>query len=204
MPEKHLLNTSLLLPIVYLGSITYYSALLDAPATILEKHEHFIKQTYRNRCLIAGPNGKQMLVIPVEKGKTGHSPVKDVRICYNSAWQKIHWRSLEAGYRRSPYFEFYEDDLHGLYEEKEKFLVDFNLKLHEKIMKWLKEEKTLAFTGSYEKVYAEIRDCRNGWKEEDAKEYIQVFSARNGFIQGLSVVDLIFNEGPRSISYLKG
>lgn len=185
-----------------MGSVSFYQNLVNAHSVTFEKHEHFIKQTWRNRCAIAGPNGKQILVIPVIKGKSGHTPVKDVRICNDTPWQKIHWRSLEAGYRRSPYFEYYEDDLRPLFGTREEFLLDFNLKLHDKIMKFLKTKKKTGFTDKYNKHWDETEDLRDGWISAGSNKYVQVFSARNGFVEGLSIVDLIFNEGPVSTSYL--
>jgi hypothetical protein len=194
------------MPTAYLGAISYYRCMVHASQTYIEAHEHFIKQTFRNRCFIAGPNGKQMLVIPVMKGKTGHSVIKDVQISYELPWQKIHWRSLEAGYRRSPYFEYYEDGLKPFYEKQEKFLLDFNWKLHEKIATWLKWEHVIEKTIQYDKE-VNLIDYRLQWPGEHeltGTEYIQVFSARNGFIADLSIVDLLFNEGPHSFSHLLG
>lgn len=204
-------SNSILLPTAYLPPIQYYSKLIAYPEIIIEHFEHFPKQTYRNRTYIYSPNGKQNLVVPL-KSRTERTLTKDIRICYNDPWQKLHWRSFEAAYRRSPYFEYYEDDLRPFYTEpKFEFLIDLNMALIEFINTSLKINCAPQPTSTYEKEYKEMDDYRStiSPKKElssdttfKVKEYSQVFDNKHGFIPNLSIVDLLFNHGPRSVEYL--
>lgn len=200
-----------LLSIAYLPPVQYYSKLITYPEINIEQFEHFPKQTYRNRAYIYSPNGRQILTVPL-KNRTERTITKDIRICYNDPWQKLHWRSMEAAYRRSPYFEYYEDDLAPFYnEQKHEFLVDLNMELMQFINSLLKINVKYRFTSDYEKTYPNVNDYRNiiSQKAEPGadqtfvvKEYSQVFDSRHGFIPNLSIVDLLFNHGPRSLEYL--
>jgi hypothetical protein len=203
MLQENLKNKNIVLPFTYFGSSDIFRAILNASEVWLEKNEHFIKQTLRNRCFICGPNGKQMLVIPIKKGKVTHTVVKDVCISYESKWKTIHWRSIEAGYRRSPYFEFYEDDLRKVFEKDEKYLIDFNLNLQDLILTWLKTSVHFNFTNEYQKDFSDKIDLRNKERIGETNEYYQVFASKNGFIKNVSIIDLIFNEGPKSVLFLK-
>src|SRR5690606_42130887 len=120
-----------ILPLCYLPPISWFWAYLQGREgeILLEKQEHFPKQTYRNRCLIQSPNGRLALSIPVPKGSGEHTAYKDIRISRHQPWQKIHWRSQEAAYRSSAFFEFYEDELAPFYEKRFDFLFDFNEQL---------------------------------------------------------------------------
>ncbi len=192
-------------PIVYAGNINYFSQLKNCSAPLFDLHEHFIKQTYRNRCSIYGANGKLDLIIPVEKGKEGHRAMKDVKISYAQDWQKLHWRSLESAYRSSPYFEYYEHNFIAFYEEKTESLTDFNLKMHGLLCKLLDIETKTDLTTAY--VLNGIEDKRalaDPLVKLNSKfnSYTQVFETRHGFIENLSVLDLLFNCGPESSAYL--
>jgi len=144
-----------------MGNITYYGLLKSNEVTV-ELHEHFIKQTYRNRCTIYGANGKLDLIVPIEKSKGSERKImKDCRISYSGPWQKLHWRSLESAYRRSPYFEYYEDELAPYYEKKTEFLVDWNEMLQEKICKLLHLDVKWGKTEKFEKEYPGIVDLRS-------------------------------------------
>ena len=197
-----------LFPLFYLGSIEYYSKLVEHGQIIFEQFENFPKQTYRNRCVIAGPNGKQNLLLPVLKGRTKQL-VKDVRVSNTENWQKIHWKSLEAAYRSSPYFEYYENEFYPYYHTEFNSLQEFNLKLHETIIHLLQKNSSYSLSVRYEPVYGV--DYRSFFSTKsqinnenlEEKKYIQVFSDRMDFLPNLSILDLLFNEGPNALAYLK-
>lgn len=200
---------SIVLPACYLAPISYYKILVECSdkSIYLEQFENFPKQTYRNRTSILGANGKLNLYIPVQKGKELHTIFKDVRINYDADWQRLHWLTLQAAYRSSAYFEYYEDEFAPFYEKKHEFLFDFNLKLTEKILSLLKAGIDLQLTPAYSSDYAENTDFRSliHPKKEpirSIKPYQQVFSDRFEFIADLSIVDLLFNRGPQSMDRL--
>lgn len=202
------MQNSAIYPLFYLPPVHYFSALKTADFNILvEKQEHFPKQTYRNRATIASPNGTLDLIIPVVKGAKIHTPIKDVKISYDSKWQRLHWLSLQTCYRSAAYFEYYEDGLAPFYEKKYDFLFDYNLELLQWMFKQLKTSPAISFTHTYEKEIPGMIDYRNQFgkktiHEIETKSYFQVFSDRNEFIPNLSIVDLLFNQGPQTKSYL--
>jgi hypothetical protein len=203
-----MIDKGALLPLFYLPPVAYFSKInTHRPAIIIDSHEHFPKQTYRNRATIYSPDGALTLTVPVVKGSKVHTGVKDVKISYDFKWQRLHWMSLETCYRRSAYFEFYEDDFAPFYQKKFEFLFDFNQELLQMILKFLKMPVALQFTATYEADYPGVYDYRNEFsskKEYDfnQKPYFQVFEDRGGFIKNLSIVDLLFNQGPQTINYL--
>jgi hypothetical protein len=196
------------LPMFYLPPVEYFAQLNSYnPDFLIEKHEHFPKQTYRNRANIYSPDGVLTLVVPVVKGSKVHTPVKDVKISYDFNWQRLHWLSLQGCYRRSAYFEYYEDDFAPFYELKETYLYDLNEKLLQLLLKLLKIKTSISYTESYEANYPALTDLRQGIhpKKETGfpqKPYFQVFEERHGFMKNLSAVDLLFNQGPQSLNYL--
>lgn len=195
-------------PIFYLPPLDFFAEAMRRPGgTVLEKHEHFPKQTYRNRAVIHSPNGKLNLVVPVVKGSKVHTPVKDVRISYDFNWQRLHWQSLQTSYRSSAYFEFYEDEFAPFYQTRTVFLVDFNLGLLQKLVSLLKLDISYCYTKGYEKEYPAMDDYRQRIHPKqgalfEVKPYFQLFEQRNGFIPNLSIVDLLFNQGPQSRQFL--
>jgi hypothetical protein len=196
------------LPMFYLPPVEYFAQLNSYnPDFLIEKHEHFPKQTYRNRANIYSPDGILTLVVPVVKGSKVHTPVKDVKISYDFNWQRLHWMSMQACYRRSAYFEYYEDEFALLYESKEPFLFDYNQKILMMLLKLLKIKTSIHYTESYEANYPSLIDLRQSIHPKkdsgfDQKPYFQVFEERYGFIRNLSIVDLLFNQGPQSLNYL--
>nr|WP_295769510.1 WbqC family protein [uncultured Mucilaginibacter sp.] len=196
------------LPMFYLPPVEYFTVLNNNKSNVLiEKHEHFPKQTYRNRAHVYTPDGLLSLVVPVIKGSKVHTAVKDVKISYDFNWQRLHWMSLQACYRRSAYFEFYEDDFARFYEDKFDYLFDYNEQLLSMILKFLKLPAKLTYTEEYHRAYDDLADYRNSiHPKKDAafeqKPYFQVFEERKGFLKNLSIVDLLFNQGPQAISYL--
>lgn len=202
------MQSSAIFPLFYLPPVSYFTAIKEQNFKFLiEKHEHLPKQTYRNRATISSPDGTLNLTLPVVKGSKVHTPIKDVRLSYDAKWQRLHWLSLQTCYRSSAYFEFYEDELAPFYEKKYTFLFDFNMELLNWLFKQMKINQVVDFTLEYEKDIVSELDFRNKFNKNNIhnvkmKEYFQVFSDRNAFIPNLSSVDLLFNQGPQTKSYL--
>lgn len=196
------------LPMFYLPPVEYFTELnIHNPDFVIEKHEHFPKQTYRNRANICSPDGLLTLVVPVVKGSKMHTPIKDVKISYDFDWQRLHWMSLQACYRRSAYFEYYEDEFAIFYEMKEPYLFDYNEKLLQILLKLLKIKAAINYTHAYEADYLNLKDFRQSiHPKKDTgylpKTYYQLFEERQGFLKNLSIVDLLFNQGPQALNYL--
>lgn len=195
-------------PLFYLPPVSYFSALNDVNFEFeLEKFEHFPKQTYRNRATIGSPNGPLNLFIPVIKGSKFHTKIKEVKISYDFKWQRLHWLSLQNCYRNSAYFEYYEDDLAKFYHTETTYLFDYNLELLSWVLKQLKKNTEFKFTEEYHKTLPDGLDYRGTarYKTENnsnLKPYFQVFDDRNGFLPNMSIVDLLFSQGPQSKLYL--
>ncbi len=191
----------------YIGSCSYWANLLKVDRIYLDSHEHYAKRSYRNRAHILGANGLLRLSIPLASGKHQHSAMKDVRITYNEPWQKLHWQSFTSAYRRSPFFEFYEDAFASFYRDQFQFLFEYNIALMKVIAKILRTELPIVITDVYSAVPPEgIRDLRNliipGRVYTPLPPYTQVFSDRFDFINDLSVLDVLFNLGNNSKNYL--
>ncbi|OFX89385.1 MAG: hypothetical protein A2W99_13905 [Bacteroidetes bacterium GWF2_33_16] len=203
--EKALLSTA------YLAPIQYYTKLLKYKEVLIEVHENYPKQSYRNRCNIYGANGLLSLSIPVKKIQT-KTKTKDIVIDYATNWQKLHWKSIESAYRASPYFEYYEDDFLPFYRNRYELLIDFNNDLQRMILDHIGFNSSIQFTDGYiieELIFDDFRESIHPKKKNDDKdfrsmEYIQVFSDKYGFIPNLSIIDLLFNTGPDTLKILNG
>ena len=196
-----------ILPVVYLGNIEYYSLLKNSKVVFFDLHGHYLKQNFRNRTEIYGANGKLNLIIPVEKHKN-HTALQDIKISYDHFWQKQHWRSIVSAYRSSPYFEFYEDELEAIFMKKHTHLVEFNLSLQNKIMEYLSISPSITFSEQHHKEIEGFTNYRGYFTpkqkslEIPKEPYNQVFEDKYGFIPNLFILDLLFNEGPNSQSFL--
>jgi hypothetical protein len=172
-----------------------------------EMEDNFQKQTNRNRTYIYSPNGIQLLNIPVKHSKTAHQKTKDVLIENEFDWQKQHFKSLEAAYRSSPFFEFFEDDILPVFEKKHTFLMDLNMEVLDIVTNCLRMKFEFHKTTEYFPAPENVSDFRylaNGKKDANSFEkYTQVFDDKRGFINNLSVLDLLFNEGKFAMDYLK-
>ena len=200
------MNNKILLPIFYLPPISWFSVFLDSENEVsFEQFENFPKQTYRNRAVIYGANGKLPLIIPIKH--TGKREIKDIEISFTEDWQKLHWKSIKTAYQSTPYFEYYEDKLKSIFEKKENSLMDFNLKALKVVLNILKTEKDFSLTQEYFK-NPESEDHRETFSAKSESElqmaqYYQSFSEKHGFIKDLSILDLICNIGPESLTYIK-
>jgi len=191
-----------LLPTAYLAPISYYAILLQHPNCSIEQHEHFIKQSIRNRCDVYGANGKLRLSIPKERKGSSKKIIKNLKISYKQDWQKQHWYAIESAYNSSPFFEYYKDEIKPFFEVKEEYLVNFNSKLQKAILSMLQQENLLKNTIEYLNK-GDFLDLRNyTWELKKQKQYDQVFMEKQGFISNLSILDLLFNLGPESADYL--
>lgn len=194
-------------PLTYLGPISLFAEIIKYDEIILEKKEHFIKQSYRNRCEIIGANGKLNLSIPTYRKGRDKTIIDEVKVCNDTNWATIHWRSICTAYRSSPYFEYYEADFEELFLKGADNLFEFNLSLFQLIVKKLKLDVKISFSDEFI-LNQEMDDYRpnlsRGYKDEKQyPRYIQVFEDIVGFQENLSIVDLLFNEGPVSVDYLK-
>lgn len=196
MPEPiELLNASIRLPSAYLAPVSWYVAAASSAAVVVEQHEHYVKQTWRNRCRIAMPDGAADLVVPVVAA-SNHTPMRDIRISDHGNWRHHHWNALRTAYGKSPFFEYYADDFVPFYEQRYEFLVDFNERLRNMVCQLINLDTPFSLSESYEPPVA-----FSALPTADAS-YYQVFSQRNGFLPNLSIVDLLFNLGPESLLYL--
>ena len=214
-----------LLSSTYFGPIQWYQKLNRYDECLIERHESFIKQTYRNRMLIPTSNGPLSLTIP-----TNHNTslaMKDIRISDHANWRHVHWNALLSAYGESPFFEYYQDDIRPFYEKKYEFLFDFNMEITEKMIELLDIRPKISITNEYflseeRKVKREefnsftnhkvesIKDFREAIRpkkplpdaEFESKRYYQVYEQRFGFQPNMSILDLLFNEGNEAIFYL--
>lgn len=191
----------------YFPSISHYVAMIKADMVTLEMEDNFQKQTNRNRMYIYSPNGVQLLNIPVKHSIDRYQKHKDVRIENDFGWQKNHFKSLEAAYRTSPFFEYFEDDFRPLFEKKHEFLMDLNLETFELVNDALGIQFSIEKTTEYFHETTHLKDFRslaNGKKDTtQIEEYTQVFNEKHGFLNNLSILDLLFNEGRYAVDYLK-
>ncbi len=200
--DKVLLSTA------YCGPVSYFSQIAGFGEVYLDQHEHYIKQTYRNRCVILGSNGPLALVIPVENGRKPCTPVRDLRIAWYEKWQLNHWRAITSAYRNSPFFDFYADDIRPFYEMKRTFLFDFNMEYLLTLLELLTLEAEIRLTEHFETLPGSFVNCREAISPGVSPSgnppltrivpYTQVFEAKFPFFPDLSILDLLFNTGPEA------
>jgi hypothetical protein len=200
-------NDKPILSTAYLAQIEYYVVLANSERILLEQHEYYQKQSYRNRCRIATANGIMDLSIPVDS--TGKTPMRDLRISDHGNWQTHHWRSIETAYNSSPFFEYYADDFRPFFEKKWLFLWDFNLALLNKTLELLDIETKIELTEQYKPEtsdnFLDLRAAIHPKKEISLllKPYYQIFETKFGFMPNMSIIDLLFNMGNEAQLILK-
>ncbi len=191
----------------YFPNIDLLSQLIKSENILFEISDKYIKQTLRNRTEIHAANGKLILSIPVKYSSSKKEKYKDIKICYNSSWQKIHLKSIESAYRNSPYYDFFEDYFIKFFNKKEKFLIDANIKSIKVIYDILDMKMKYDLTNDYKNKLENYKDYRklvdsNSDNKMNKINYSQVFQEKNGFISGLSSLDIIFNKGLESLDYI--
>lgn len=199
-------NSTVLIDLHYLPCIAYFSRILHADKVLVEVNEHYIKQTYRNRCYIQIANKVHALTVPVSRG-TGKIRTKDVRVSYHQHWQDNHWRTITSAYGNAPFFDFFAGEFHDILYKKYHFLIDLNLNLLSKCLELLgMNDKAVIVTDVFQKPSEnQVLDYRNlispKIKSRDDSffnplVYNQVFG--KDFVPNLSVIDLLFCEGSRA------
>lgn len=199
-----------LLQTTYFGPIQWYQKLNRYEHCLIEQHDTYHKQTYRNRCVIATANGPQVLTVPVE----GHGRCKELRVSDHNQWRRIHWNALTSAYSESPFFDYYADDIRPFFEKKYTFLLDFNETIRQTVCQLLDIQPRVDYTESYVagrdtaqtgcQDFREVINAKHPLPDPDfqSRPYWQVFGRKHGFLPNLSILDLLFCMGPESVFYL--
>ena len=208
MLQNNLLS-SIITEFQYFGNVNWYKLLFEFSNIQFEQYENYQKMSFRNRCMIVGSNGLINLSVPLEKGRSQKMLMKDVKISYSENWQEQHWRSIHSCYGNSPFFEFYEESLHLLFDARPTYLIDLNWETIEWVKKRLKFAAQFERTDCYEpEVGRNCFDARNLFKPKDYDQvkdlvkYQQVFEDRIGFKPNLCILDLLFCNGAGSKSVI--
>ncbi|MBQ8064901.1 MAG: WbqC family protein [Prevotella sp.] len=224
--------TTALLQTTYFGPIQWYQKLFRYDRCVIEQHDSYHKQTFRNRCVIATANGRQALTVPVScdsgivscdsnivscDSVAGNAKclVRDIRISDHNQWRRVHWNALASAYSESPFFDYYVDDLRPFFERKYEFLVDFNEEIRQKICELLDIRPQVEYSKCYTPSpiiqspssitdFRSAIDAKHPLPDDEfvAKRYWQVFQHKHGFLPNLSILDLLFCMGPESVFYL--
>jgi hypothetical protein len=205
-------NKTYILSTAYYPPISYFNRIINSDEVFIEANENFTKQSFRNRAEIASSNGKLSLSIPIIKNHNSKIKIKDVKIDYSENWQKNHFKAIESAYRNAPFYEYFIDEFISFFANRPVFLFDLNMQITNKIIEILKIDKRLEETNDFLENYCIENDFRNIIHPKNRlnkqhlffkpKKYYQVFESKQGFIENLSILDLIFNMGNESRQYL--
>jgi len=205
-----LIHNKIILSTAYFPPIEYFAHISQSKKFLIEEYENYNKQSFRNRCYISGSNQLMPLSIPIARGQ---ARIRDIQISYHNNWNLVHWKSIKSYYNNSPFFLYYRDDIEPFLFNKYKFLLDLNNEILDKIMELILLNLQKDATKSFHKCYPDIVDLRYSIHPKINKtdkifsiefpEYHQVFETKFGFIPNLSILDLLFNEGPNTLSYLR-
>ena len=217
IPEWNKIKNKVILSSAYLGPVQYFTKLIQYGEVWIELREHFLKQSYRNRCTILTANGLQNLSIPVTEGSNSKRKIGEVTISYDHPWQKLHWKAILSAYNNAPFFEYYADSFARFYHEKKwTFLTDFNNEIQSVVLKELNlkcpVKQTTSFVANID-LPSDTDDFRNTIHPKAhrriadesfaAQTYMQVFQEKFGFTPNLSIIDLLFNEGPMAADVIR-
>lgn len=205
MPGQLLLSTA------YLPPVRYFSLISLAGSVIIEKEENYIKQSYRNRCRILGSNGLLTLSVPVKKATGLKVKTKDIEIDYSKRWQQVHLRAILSSYKSSAYFDYYYEALEVIILKNHRFLLDLNSETLDLLLRLIDLKTKIEYTTEFRSAKDDPSDFRYKLSpktepntgEFSFKEYFQLFPPASGFVSNLSIIDLLFNAGPDTLSYLK-
>lgn len=210
---KNVKMQAVLLSSAYFGPIQWFQKLSRHENCLVERFDHFQKQTYRNRCVIMTANGRQTLTVPVEH-VAGMALMRDVRISDHGNWRHLHWNALRAAYGETPFFDYYADDIHPFFERKYNFLYDFNFEITQVLCTLLDIHPNLKPTENFAPkgsccplTAADLRETihpKHPLPDDEfrPRRYWQIHEQKHGFQPNLSILDLLFNQGNESIFYL--
>ena len=190
----------------YLSPIYFYSFLSRGSHVIFEQYDNYQKMSFRNRCMVAGPNGAITLSIPLQGGRDQKIMSSIVKIANRYNWQDQHWRAIQSCYNRAPWFEYFGPGLEKYYKTKYEFLTEWNLELFRWMLSMLEIKVEIGFTKSWQETYDQkvYTDFRNrlsprNYKNFPCQEYQQVFTERTGFLSNLSILDMLFCKGKNDL-----
>lgn len=198
----------MLLSTAYFPPISWMALLYQNGEASLDLWETYSKQSYRNRCYIATASGRMTLSVPVKKPQGNKTITKEIIIDYSENWRQVHWRSIKSAYQSSPFFLYYQDDVEALFQRNYDSLAEMNEQIIVKITDLLGFKINLIHTPNFVIPKTQTNDYRFSIhpKKEiitTSKKYIQVFQERSGFLEDLSILDLLFNLGPEALTYLE-
>lgn len=203
-----------LLSTAYLPPVSYFAVMARYGNVAIEAFEHFQKQSYRTRTLVASAEGVQVLSVPVLREEGHKRLISGIRIDYRKDWISVHKRAMTSYYGSSPFFEYYADDIFAVLDSRPEFLLELNTSLTRLMAELLGIRCSISYTEDYLKADGSSEDFREVIHPKrhneilslfgiEGREYYQVFSTRTGFLPDLSAADLLFNEGPNSLSFLR-
>ncbi|MBU1014601.1 MAG: WbqC family protein [Bacteroidetes bacterium] len=198
----------ILLSTAYLPPINYLSCIALADEITIEAHETYTKQTFRNRSHIYSPNGLQALIIPINKVNGNHTKTIDIQISDHSDWRLHHWKSLQTAYNTSAFFIYYKDEIRKTLQFPSSKLFEYNLHVLNFLLNEIGIKNTIKISEDYINNPSEIVDLRTSISPKSKvsinnPQYYQLYSQKYGFLENLSILDLLFNEGPNTLNYLQ-